>query len=246
MSQQATTDLLPVEASVLEMLKRLSKCKGTPFSPIFFQVWDLTLTILGLGPLASFPSTGTGSCRRWAVFESSAGCSSLLTGTAAFSTSLRGHLVSQKLWGVPGRNLEFTPDLANDSPFCQAACSSLTVLSAATEGFSFKLCSEGRDQPHLKHTCVAQQMTAATITWPSRPRTSFNHGAGVGSVLTGVGSVLTSSWGPMSYSHLVVFPPFRRQWLCATSEPLPPFSLNGLQLPPVCMSIHSYFFNLIS
>lgn len=107
------------------------------------------------------------------MLERSAGCSSVLAGPAAFSTSFRGHLIFKKLWGVPGRNFEFTPDLANDSPFSQVACSPLTILSALL-GFSFRLCSEGRDQPHLKRTCVVQQMITATffvtpkITLPSR------------------------------------------------------------------------------
>lgn len=191
------------------MLKVLLYTKRQHFLLTYFfpQVWDLTLTILGLGLLASLPSSGASSCRTWSVLERSAGCSSLLAGPAAFSTSFRGHLIFEKLWGVPGRNLEFTPDLANESPFSQVACSCLTVLGVRTEGFSFRLCSEGYDQPHLKHTCVVEQIPQRHSMWllitPSIASSYLD--AGMGSL-----TLTPTSWGPMSYSGLVVFPPFRR------------------------------------
>lgn len=127
--------------SVIEIPKRPFMAKRQ-YSTLncCFQVWDLSLTVPGLDPLASLPSPGACSSRAGAVLGMSAGCSSLLVGPAVFSTSSRGQLIFKKLWGVPGRNSEFSPDLANDSPSSQVACSSLT--SAISSGFSFRVCSE--------------------------------------------------------------------------------------------------------
>lgn len=79
--------------SVLEMLKRdlLYNKEAIPSSHLFlFQVWDLSLTVVGLGPLASLPSSWTCSYGAGAGLVRSAGCSSLLEWPAAFSTSFRG------------------------------------------------------------------------------------------------------------------------------------------------------------
>lgn len=224
--------------SVLKIPKRpftLQKPHSTP--KWFFQVWDLSLTVPGLDPLASLLSHGTHSSRAWAVLGKFAECSFLLVGLAVSLSSSRGQVIFKKLWGVSGKNFVFTPDLSNHSSLSQSACSLLA--SAILEGFSFGVCSEGWDQPHLKPTCVRHQMTTETFNVTFKIMLSLCLKSFILSrCWLGVTSLTLYSWWRMSFPNPDAFLHFRRQWLCVTSKAPPQFTLNGPQLSYKFMTIH--------
>lgn len=118
-----------------------------PLCYLFFQVWDLSLTIPGPAPPVSHLSTGTNSSRAWAELSVFAGCYSLVTGPAVFLSSPEASW-SKKLWIVPGRNSGFVLHLANDSPVREAT------------GFPFRGCS---GNVHLWLWRWPQGMCAVTV-----------------------------------------------------------------------------------
>lgn len=121
-----------------------------PLCCLFFQVWDLSLTIPGPAPPVSHLSTGANSSRAWAELAVFAGCSSSVTGPAAFLSCPEASW-SKKLWRVPGRNSGFVLHLANDSPVREAS------------GFSFRGCSGRQDWPHPKCLPVALKVTTGNL-----------------------------------------------------------------------------------